>query len=345
MIVSVIVACRNEARDIRCFLDSLLAQSIEGIDWEIILADGMSSDGTREILEQYARSDQRIRVIDNPGRIVSTGLNAAIRASRGVILVRMDAHTKYAPDYIQRCVEALESTGADNVGGPARTRAEGLWGRAISAAYHNPFASGGAKFHDQAYEGYVDTVIYGCWRKTTLERLGGFDESLVRNQDDELNLRLVRSGGVIWQSPGIVSWLRTRESLPPLFRQYYQYGFWKVAVIRKHRIPASWRHLAPGAFVAVNLGLPLLAASTALCSLPGASHAALSLWLLGAGLYAAASLAASVATARGAGWSILPVLPLVFVTYHAAYGLGFLAGLLRRSGSARGAELVSELTR
>ena len=138
------------------------------------------------------RTNGRIRVIDNPGRIVSTGLNAAIRTARGDIVVRLDAHTAYAPDYIRRCVDVLESTGADNVGGPARTRANGRLGQAISAAYHNPFGSGGARFHNEEFEGYVDTVIYGCWRKTTLEQLGLFDEALVRNQDDELNFRLVR---------------------------------------------------------------------------------------------------------------------------------------------------------
>jgi succinoglycan biosynthesis protein ExoA len=345
VIVSVIVACRNEAQDIRCFLDSVLAQRLCGMDLEIILADGMSTDGTREMLEQYARSHGQLRVIDNPGRIVSTGLNAAIRSSRGEILVRMDAHTKYEPDYIERCVETLEATGADNVGGPARTRAEGLLGRAISAAYHNRFASGGALFHDEAYEGYVDTVIYGCWRKATLERLGGFDESLVRNQDDELNLRLVRAGGKIWQSPRIVSWLRTRESFAALFRQYYQYGFWKVAVIRKHKTAASWRHLVPGAFVALNLGLLLSAVGTSILGPPWIARIAILTWAVFGSLYAASCLIASVWTVRKSGWSTLPLLPLVFATYHISYGLGFLAGLLHRSGPSQGGELVSELTR
>ena len=345
MTVSVIVACRNEMRDIRGFLDSLISQQLSGLDWEVIVADGLSHDGTRAVLEEYAGAHGRIRVIDNPGRIVSTGLNAAIRAAKGDIVVRLDAHTAYAPDYIRRCVEVLEATGADNVGGPARTRADGRLGRAISAAYHNPFGSGGARFHDEGFEGYVDTVIYGCWRKTTLERLGLFDEALVRNQDDELNLRLVLSGGSIFQSPRIVSWLRTRESLSALFRQYFQYGFWKVAVIRKHRTAASWRHLVPGGFVAANLALLALAAWTGAFGPRSLSRLSLSLWGAIGIIYIASSVAASFWTARRSGWSVFPLLPLVFATYHVAYGLGFLKGLLYRPGSCQTQGTLGESTR
>jgi succinoglycan biosynthesis protein ExoA len=345
VIASVIVACRNEIRDIRCFLDSVIAQSFSGVALEVIVADGMSHDGTRQVLQEYARVDERIRVIDNPGRIVSTGLNAAIRLARGEIIVRMDAHTDYAPDYIRRCLEVLEETGADNVGGPARTRASGWLGRAVSAAYHNPFGSGGARFHDEDFEGYVDTVIYGCWRKTTLERLGLFDEALVRNQDDELNLRLVLSGGSIFQSPRIVSWLRTRESLSALFRQYFQYGFWKVAVIRKHRTTASWRHLVPGGFVATNLALLTLASWAAAFGPSSLFRVSLLIWGTIGALYLASSIAASFWTARRSGWSVFPLLPLVFATYHVAYGLGFLKGLLYRPGSCQPQGTLAESAR
>jgi succinoglycan biosynthesis protein ExoA len=199
-------------------------------------------------------------VIDNPGRIVSTGLNSAIKAARGEIVVRMDAHTEYAPDYVQQCVAVLQETGADNVGGPARTRAETYLEKAVAAAYHSRFAVGGARFHDVNYEGWVDTVTYGCWRREAFDRFGYFDEELVRNQDDEHNLRIIRDGGKIWQSPKIRSWYRPRGSLSALFKQYMQYGYWKVRVIQKHKLPASWRHLVPGAFVLALLVLILLSA-------------------------------------------------------------------------------------
>jgi glycosyltransferase involved in cell wall biosynthesis len=311
--ISIVIPCRNEARSIAEVLDSILAQDLAGFDWEVLIADGMSDDGTREVLDRYTRREPRIRVIDNPRRAVPAGLNAAIRQARGEIVLRMDAHTSYAPDYVRRCVETLQETGAANVGGPARTRPRGYWGRAIAAAYHSPLACGGARFHDPDYEGWADTVPYGCWRKATLLDVGLFDESLVRNQDDELNLRLCRAGGRIWQSPAIVSWYQPRASLGRLFHQYFQYGFWKVAVIRKHRIPASWRHLVPAAFVLAVVLLPAVS---------------LRLWGAMLAAYLLACLAAASMAARRHGWSLLPALPLAFFAYHFSYGSGFLAGLL-----------------
>ncbi len=238
------VPCRNEAGAIGEALDSILAQDLAGFTWEILIADGMSNDGTRAILERYRRDEPRVRVIDNPRRTVPAGLNAAIREARGEIILRMDAHTSYAPDYVRRSVETLRATGAANVGGPARTRPHGYWGRAIAAAYHSPLACGGARFHNPEYEGWADTVPYGCWRKSTLVEAGLFDEALVRNQDDELNLRLWRAGKRVWQSPAIVSWYRPRGSVRQLFQQYFQYGFWKVAVISQ--APPAGLVAAPG---------------------------------------------------------------------------------------------------
>jgi GT2 family glycosyltransferase len=339
--ISIVVACRNERAHIRAFLDSLLAQDTGGMGWEAIIADGMSDDGTRELLEEYCAGRPQIRVIDNPGRIVSTGLNAAIRAARGEIVLRMDVHTVYAPDYCRKCVETLEETGADNAGGPARTRAQGVRARAIAAAYHSRFSTGGARFHDEDYEGWADTVPFGCWRKTTLERLGLFDESLVRNQDDELNLRLLRAGGRIWQNPAIRCWYSPRATLGGLFRQYMQYGFWKVPVIRKHRLPGSWRHLVPVAFVTGNVAL---LAAMAIAAASGAREwfeGVAAVWLALAAAYAAAIAAASVAAARGRGWRILPYLPAAFAAFHVSYGLGFAAGLLRFAARP-GQPLVAE---
>lgn len=332
--ITIVIPCRNEAACIAEALDSVLAQDFDGVDWEVIVADGMSDDGTRGILDAYAAREARIRVIDNPARTTPGGLNSAIRAARGEIILRMDAHTAYATDYVRRCLEALHATGAANVGGPARTKPRGYWGRAISAAYHSPVACGGARFHDPTYEGWADTVPYGCWRKSTLLEIGLFDESLVRNQDDELNLRLCRAGGRVWQSPSIVSWYQPRASLRRLFQQYFQYGFWKVAVIRKHRIPASPRHLVPAAFVAAAALGPVLA-------LAFRSLWLLSAWAMGLGVYAVAILAASVEAARKHGWDLLPALPAVFAAYHFSYGSGFLMGLLRGGGG----EAVVRVTR
>ncbi|HEV2989373.1 MAG TPA: glycosyltransferase family 2 protein, partial [Candidatus Angelobacter sp.] len=319
--VSIIIACRNEIWHICDCLESLLSQDMNGIAWEAIIADGMSDDGTHEILGDYSLRYPQLRVIENPGRIVSTGLNAAIRAARGEIIIRMDAHTCYAPSYCWHCVATLEHTGADNVGGPARTQAAGLRARAFAAAFHSRFSTGGARFHDDCYEGWVDTVPYGCWRKQTLVRLGLFDESLVRNQDDELNLRLLRAGGKIWQSPEIASWYSPRATLSGVFRQYFQYGFWKFAVIRKHRTPSSWRHIVPAVFVAANILLLAGSAITAALSASRCFATLTILWLVLLFAYAAASLTASVIATGRCGWAMLAYLPGIFAAYHLSYGL------------------------
>jgi glycosyltransferase involved in cell wall biosynthesis len=359
-LVSLVIPCRNESDHIRAALDSILAQQKPPGGVEIIVADGMSSDGTREELERLVNEacDQRpevggrrstlpatrLRIIDNPGRIASTGLNAAIRAAIGEIIIRMDCHTEYAEDYILSCVEVLQQAKAENVGGPARTKCDTFLMRAIAAAYHSPFSVGGARFHDPDYEGYVDTVTYGCWRKDTFEKFGYFDEELVRNQDDEHNLRIVRGGGKIYQSPKIKSWYKPRGSLTALFKQYLQYGYWKVRVVQKHKLPASWRHLVPGTFV---LSLAVLFLLSVLCPLSSAlvpapwpivcgRWSALALFVL-LSAYLVALGAASVHTAAKAGWKLLPLLPLVFPCYHFGYGIGFLRGVwdfvIRRKGA------------
>ncbi len=222
---SIVVPCRNEAAHIVRFLESVLAQELSGRSVEVVVADGLSDDGTRDVLADYCSRHAQLRVVDNPDRIVSTGLNLAIMSSQADVIVRMDVHTRYARDYVRQCLDELARRDAENVGGPARTETTGYLAGAIAAAYHSPFSCGGARFHDESHEGYVDTVPYGCWRKATLERLGMFDEALIRNQDDELNLRIIRNGGKIWQSPAIVSWYSPRPDLAKLFRQYFQYGF------------------------------------------------------------------------------------------------------------------------
>ena len=328
--VSILIPCRNEAMTIENCLGSVLLQQAPAGGMEIIIADGMSDDGTREILRRVQSHEPGIRVIDNPGRIVSTGLNAAIRAAEGNILLRMDAHSEYAPDYVRHSVAVLESKEADNVGGPARTKPKTYLERAVAAAYHSPFSVGGAKFHDVNYEGYVDTVTYGCWRKEAFARFGYFDEELVRNQDDEHNLRIIRGGGKIWQSPEIRSWYRPRGSLRTLFTQYMQYGYWKVRVIQKHKLPASPRHLVPGAFLLTLIGSFLLSAFSFLLS-PlnpnfGFQLSAFSFLLL-LSAYALALFMASVVTAGKSEWKLLPILPIVFMCYHFGYGYGFLRGV------------------
>ncbi|MEO2047138.1 MAG: glycosyltransferase family 2 protein [Pirellulales bacterium] len=326
--VSIIIPCRNERQHIKACLDSVLCQQAPTGGLEVLIADGMSDDGTREFIREYAEGNESLRLVDNPRQITSTGLNAAIRAARGKIIVRMDAHTEYALDYVRQCVAVMKSKQVDNVGGAARTKGDGYLQSAIGAAFHSPFSTGGAGFHQADYEGEVDTVVYGCWYRQKLLEVGLFDEELVRNQDDELNFRIRNMGGRLWQSRSIHSWYRPRGSLKSLFRQYLQYGYWKVRVIQKHRRPASVRQLIPVIFVlGVLLGW-----------IVGQVHPTLKVtyWATLA-TYGITSLAFSIRTLTFAQWRLLPIMPVVFFVYHLSYGLGFTWGildflLLHRSG-------------
>ncbi len=350
MKISIVVPCRNEKRHIGKFLDSVFAQTLDpGWEIEILLADGMSDDGTREELRSRMTQCPSVRLIDNPGRIVSTGLNNAIQASTGDVIVRMDVHTVYAPDYVQQCVHVLEETGSDNVGGPWVARGEGPVGEAIAAAFQSRFCAGGGKAHDPAYEGDADTVYLGCWRRSAFERAGYFDPALVRNQDDEFNFRLRRKGGRIWQSPRIRSSYVVRASVGRLFRQYLQYGYWKVAVIRKHGAVAAWRHAAPPLFVAsILLSLAVIAAASA-AGLQAIQH--FTEFALAAGLlvYFAASFLAALSCRHAVRLSSLLLMPVVIAVYHFAYGTGFLLGILSPAPSGSGGpkqdRLFTALTR
>lgn len=288
----------------------------------------MSTDGTRTVLEEYAHDRSDVSVLSNPKRIAAAGLNLAIRQATGEFVVRLDAHTVYASDYVANCIRVALRTHAANVGGAARTGADSFWQRAIAAGFHSLFATGGATFRNANYTGPADTVPYGCWRRDLLLRLGLFDELLIRNQDDELNFRIHRTGGMVWQDESIVSYYRPRSTLGALFQQYFQYGFWKVAVLRKYRMVASLRQLVP--MGALTAGV-LLLLGLGIAALPQLSfllkwNATLLLALLS--IYILLSAASSIAAAARYGWNLLPVLPLVFATYQLSYALGFAFGLL-----------------
>ena len=317
--VSVLVPCRNEDRHIDATLSALHRQMEPEGGLEILVVDGMSDDGTRAILRRWEAADPRIRVVDNPGRTVATGLNAAVAAARGEILVRADAHTDYADDYVRSCVDVLRESGADNVGGPWVARGSGYVSRAAAAVFDSRVVTGGGRARNGEHEGPVESVYLGCWRREAMQRFGAFDEQLVRNQDDEHNLRIVRGGGTIWQSRRIRSWYHPRDTVTGLFRQHAEYGYWKVAVIRKHGRPASLRHLVPGAFVALlvllgTLGFVWDGARTAL--------------LATSALYAAVVLLTSLVTAHRVDWKLLPILPAVIACHHLGYGTGFCVGAL-----------------
>lgn len=334
-LVSLIVPCRNERAHIEAFCADALAQQLPpGHALELVIADGQSDDGTPQLLQRIAAADGRVRLVDNPGRIVSTGLNRALAASRGAVIVRMDVHTRYASDYVAQCLAALQRSGADNVGGPWRAEGQGAWQRAIAAVFQSRWAAGGARSRQLDHEGEVDTVYLGCWPRATFDRFGGFDEALVRNQDDEHNLRIVLGGGRIWQSARIRSVYAPRNALSAVWRQWLQYGYWKPFVMKKHGRAASLRHRAPSLFV----GLLALAALPAVAGWPWA------LLALGGG-YALAVLGLSAAIAAGTPPALWWRLPLVMAVQQLGYGVGGLFGAWDAWRHGRGRERFAKLTR
>ncbi len=340
--ISVIVPCRNERDFIEPFCRSVAAQTVpDGWALEVLIADGLSDDGTRERLAAFCAQDTRFVMIDNPGRIVSCGLNRCIEQARGAFIVRLDVHTVYADDYIAQCLATWQRTGADNVGGPWKAQgAEGPQGtvqRAIAAAFQSRLVAGGALSRDLAYEGEVDTVYLGAWPRQTFDRFGGFDETLVRNQDDEHNLRIHKGGGRIWQSARIRSTYFPRASKVDVFRQYRQYGYWKPFVMTKHGQAAALRHLIPGLFVGALMLLALLTLVGSLCvgPMPLSAFRTALIWvtLLSAGgllalavAYGVAVYAISFSIARQQGRELFRHLPDVIAAYHFGYGLGSLRG-------------------
>jgi glycosyltransferase involved in cell wall biosynthesis len=320
MLVSIIVPCRNELHHIKQFIHSAINQCLENFTIEIIIADGNSNDGTREVLSGLTATDKRIRWIDNPRQIVSTGLNLCLAHALGDIVVRMDVHTQYATDYVLQCVRALESTGAMCVGGPWLAVGRTTHERAIAAAFQSSVGSGRATSRCVNYTGWVDTVYLGAWWRADLVELGGFDESLVRNQDDELALRIHRRGGRVWQSADIRSAYFPRASLTALYRQFRQYGYWKIPVIRKHRLPASLRHLVPFAFFSL---LALLTMVTPFWPPAGVLIAFLTL-LYALGLVVGTRKQRVAMGAGGLGWLTMAAV----ATMHFGYAAGFARAIL-----------------
>jgi hypothetical protein len=251
----------------------------------------------------------------------------------------MDVHTEYAPDYVAECLAALKATGADNVGGPWHAVADPAGGAtqaAVAAAFQSPWVAGGALSRRLDYDGPVDTVYLGAWPRQSFDRFGPFDEALVRNQDDEHNLRIVRGGGRIWQSSRIRSSYRPRATLGQVFRQYLQYGYWKPFVMKKHGQVARPRQLVPAAFV-IALSICAINAVIGLGAWPF-------LFLVASYSLAVAAMTAAVLLAAPQPARVAWRIPAVIVAYHVAYGIGSIVGahdvLTGRPGSERFAGLT-----
>ncbi len=320
--VTVLVPCRNEAAHIAECLDSLIGADHGADGLEVLVVDGMSDDGTRAVVTEYAHRHPAIRLLDNPRRITPTALNIGIRAARGRVIVRADAHVLYPPDYVRRLVAALEEWQADNVGGVLATipNGDGAIPRAIALAMAHPFGVGNSYFRIGAPKPrWVDTIAFFCCRRETFDRVGLFDEDLLRAQDAEFNARLVAHGGRILLLPDVVARYYARATLGQVARMFYQYGYFKPLMARKVGRFVTVRQVVPAGFVA-SLGLTALLAPW----VPGAGL----LCAVIAGAYAAAVGVVSARASRRLGMRATLALTVVFPVVHLSYGVGFLRRLL-----------------
>lgn len=319
--VTVIVPCRNEAQYIERCLDTILATDYPQDRLELLVVDGRSDDGTREIVLAYAARRPLVRLLDNPRRIVPTGLNIAIAASRGELIIRLDAHVEYSATYISQLVDALERTGADSVGGRIVTLPanQSPTARAIALALSHRFGVGNAYFRVGTREPrWVDTAGFGIYRRAVFERIGLFDEEMVRNQDGELNFRLLKSGGRILLLPDAVAYYYARSTLRQLARMLYQYGYFKALTAKKVGRIMTARQLAPSAFVLSLVGSALLSLWSPASATVGASIAA---------VYVAVALGSAAAVARREGLRGAGMLAVAFLLMHVTYGVGYLQSI------------------
>lgn len=251
--VSIVIPCYNEERSIRELLQSICAQTYPISSLEVVIADGLSTDNTRQVISVFQADNPQLKVtvVDNPKRIIPAGVNAAVRASHGEIIIRLDGHSKPYPDYVIKCVEALEQKLGDNVGGvweikPSR---ETPLAACIALAAAHPLGVGDAQYRLGKQGGAVDTVPFGAFRRSLFDQLGGFNEELLTNEDYEFNTRIRQNGGVVWLDSSIRTVYLARSNLGELARQYFRYGYWKLKML--HRFPGTlrWRQALPPLFV------------------------------------------------------------------------------------------------
>ena len=323
MKVSLIVPCYNEQDTIQDLLAAICEQDYPLANLEVVISDGMSTDATRERIAEFTAAvpELSVRVVDNPQRSIPAGLNQAIQAAAGEILVRMDAHSLPHPDYLKYSLQSLQEGKGDNVGGviDIKPANQGLIARSIAVAAGHPLGVGDAKYRTGAQAGEVDTVAFGAYRASLVDRIGGYDESLLTNEDYEFNVRVRKSGGRIWLDPRIRATYIPRSTLSGLAAQYWRYGYWKLRMLLRYPETLRWRQIA-GFFVLSWLVLGTLAIWF---------EAARWLLLAEAVIYGSAVLAAGLCAAwKKMDPGLVLGLPLAIATMHFSWGSGFLVSLI-----------------
>jgi succinoglycan biosynthesis protein ExoA len=326
--VSIIVPCLNEEKTIQLLLQAIHDQTYPRQDLEVIIADGMSGDATRQRIKEYAHNHQdlRIRIVDNPKSNIPAGLNKAIASARSPYIVRLDAHSIPAADYVSRCVRALEKGRGTNVGGrwEIEPGGPGWKAKSIAAAASNPIGVGDASYRYGGRAGIVDTVPFGSYLRQDILDLGGYNESLLTNEDYEVNVRIREHGGKVWFDPDIKSTYFARTNFKDLAKQYFRYGFWKLQMLRSFPQTIRWRQFMPPAFLCGLFLLGLL--SLALSKMWIVLVAVIALYVV---ILVIAGLKEAV---RKKDISMVPGVAIAISTMHFAWGSGFLASLFRRHG-------------
>lgn len=316
--VSVVIPCRNEEKYIGKCIESFLKQSYPVELITIIVADGMSTDRTRDIINDIKVEHNNVILLDNIGLSAPKGMNLGIRHTDSEIVIIFGAHAYADENFVLENVKALENKEVGCAGGVITTINDSIKGAAIAEAMSCPFGVGNALFRFAEKESFVDTVAFGAYRRSLLDKVGLFDEELVRNQDDELNFRVEKSGAKILLSPKIKSTYFGRGDFKKLWRQYYQYGFWKVRVIQKHKRPASIRHLIPLMFVLfLSVGGVLSVASSLIRWM----------YLSILGLYLLLDIVFSAKISFTKNIKYFMYLVVTFPLLHTSYGLGFILGI------------------
>ncbi|MET9314974.1 glycosyltransferase family 2 protein [Kribbella sp. NPDC003505] len=322
--VSVVMPVLNEERHLEEAVGRVLDQDYPG-DLEVVLAIGPSKDRTQEIADKLAEKDHRISIVPNPSGKTPAALNVGIAHAKHDILVRVDGHGALTDGYITRAVEVLEESGADNVGGVMAAEGRTPTEMAVACAYRSRLGLGASTFHQGGKAGPADTVYLGVFRRAALERVGGFDETMHRAQDWELNYRIRKTGGLIWFTPDLSVTYRPRSSLSAVAKQFFHTGQWRREVIRRHPETASKRYLAPPVAViglAVGTILGIIGLATGISWLDIGFLAPLG--------YALLLIFGSAMEGRYLPWKALFWMPLVCATMHVSWGLGFLIGLRER---------------
>ena len=325
--VSVIVPCYNEQSTIRPLLEALRSQTFPRAEREVIIADGMSTDRTRQAIAAFQNDfpDLEVRLVDNTVRTIPAGLNCAIEAARGEFIIRLDAHSKPYSDYVANCIKAHAAGRGDNVGGvwEIQPGAQTWIANSIAAAASHPLGVGDAMYRLAASASEVDTVPFGSYRRTLIAKIGGYNESLLTNEDYEFNTRIRKSGGRVWLDPSIRSIYFSRSTLGDLIRQYWRYGFWKWRMLRRFPDTIRWRQALPPLFV-----LSLIVVALISILLPFAW------WLLVAELilyFSVLLLAGAYVALKRRKPYLLFGLPLAISAMHLAWGSGFLWSTLTSS--------------